>query len=196
MKLLNFKLQSDIERLSRNKPTTFFKEYLKGLLQDPVTSYFKKCDYVGLSLAEVQNKIDSLADDIAKLQAYKQELSEALLIAKEITAEIFTANGIDRIDGNIISSLTLTKPSVKTKFQIKVKDEDALLRLGYVRYEIDTKALETAVSDGKTDEIKDFIEISTITTTTPAKVKINQKRDVLQSNYNEFNTNNEFLQAV
>ncbi|STP03685.1 hypothetical protein [Helicobacter acinonychis] len=35
MELLNYKLQNDIERLSKDKPTVFFKEYLKRLAPRP-----------------------------------------------------------------------------------------------------------------------------------------------------------------
>ena len=42
-------------------------------------------------------------------------------IAKVQVAEIFIVNGIDRIDGNIISSLTLTNATSKTKDEIIIK---------------------------------------------------------------------------
>ena len=142
MKLVNYKLQSEIERLNENKPTQNFKEYLKGILENKNTSYFQKCDYLGLSLGEIKNKIDVLSQDIQELQILKRNLIQALDIAKEIAAEVFLENGIDRIDGNVISSLTLIKESVKTKKEIQIKDEAALMGLGYVKFSLDMEAIE------------------------------------------------------
>jgi len=177
MKLVNYQLQNQIELLSEQKSNSYFKEYLQSVLEDESKLYYQKADYVGLSLNELKNKIDFLADDIKELQAYKKKLSSALDIAKEVTAEVFVKNGIDRIDGNIISSITLSKPTIKTKDRLTIIDEQAVMRLGYVKFEPDTEAILKAMAtvDGKA-ELSKFVEISTETINTPAKVKINTKR--------------------
>ena len=195
MKLINYKLQSEIERLNENKPTQNFKEYIKGILENNSTSYFQKCDYLGLSLDEIKNKIDILSQDIQELQTLKRNLTQALEIAKEIAAEVFLENGIDRIDGNIISSLTLIKENVKTKDEIKIKDEAALMSLGYVKFSLDMEAIEEGLKDGRRDEIKDFAEISIVTTVCPAKIKVNKKRDVKPDNINMFPVYDELPKA-
>lgn len=176
MKLLNYKLQNQIECLGENKPTNYFKEHLKALLEDENTTYYQKCDYLGLSLSEIKNKIDSLSKDIAELSELKRNLSQALEIAKEVTAEIFIENGIDRIDGNIISSLTLSKESTKAKDDIKILNESALMDLGYVKFSIDMDALKADIANGKASELKDFVEVSTTYSVLPAKIKVNKKR--------------------
>ena len=107
MKLVNYQLQTQIEYLSENKINSHFKDYLKSVLQDTSKPYYQRADYIGLSLNEIKNKIDTLTSDISELQALKKKLSNALEIAKVQVAEIFFENGIDRMDGNIISSLTL-----------------------------------------------------------------------------------------
>ena len=58
----------------------------------------------------------------------------------------FLSNGIDRIDGNIISSLTLSNATSKTKDEIIIKNEDALINLGYVKFSVDIEAVEKALS--------------------------------------------------
>ena len=58
---------------------------------------------------------------------------------------MFLENGIDRIDGNIISSLTLTNASSKTKDEILIKDENAVMTLGYVKFSVDLKLLKKAL---------------------------------------------------
>ena len=180
MKSVNYALQQQIEYLSEDKSKQHFKEYLQSILEDTSTPYFQRCDYVGLSLNELKLKIDSLTKDISELQSYKKKLSSALDIAKELTAEVLVNNGIDRIDGNIISSLTLTKPSVTTKQKITVKDENAVMGLGYVRFEPDLEAITKVVDENSEalKELNEFISVETIESKNPSKIKINTKRAV------------------
>ena len=177
MKLVNYQLQTQIEYLSDDKTNNFFKEYLQSILEDTSKPYYQRADYIGLSLNEIKSKIDCLTSDISELQALKKKLSNALDIAKVQVADIFIANGIDRIDGNIISSLTLTNASSKTKDEIIIKNEEALINLGYVKFSVDMEAVEKALltKEGK-KELKNLVQIIPITITTPAKIKVNTKR--------------------
>lgn len=183
MKLVNYALEQQIEYLSEDKSKQHFKEYLQSILEDTSTPYFQRCDYVGLSLNELKSKIDSLSKDISELQLYKKKLSSALDIAKELTAEVLVNNGINRIDGNIISSLTLTKPSVTTKQKITVKDENAVMGLGYVRFEPDLDAITKVVDENSEalKELNEFISVETIESKNPSKIKVNTKRVVNNS---------------
>ena len=177
MKLVNYQLQTQIEYLSDDKSNNFFKEYLQGILEDTSKPCYQRADYIGLSLNEIKNKIDCLTSDISELQALKKKLSTALDIAKVQVADIFIANGIDRIDGNIISSLTLTNSTSKTKDEIIIKNEEALINLGYVKFSVDVEAVELALQtkEGK-KELKKLVDVMPITITTPAKIKVNTKR--------------------
>ena len=177
MKLVNYALQTQIEYLAEEKSNNFFKEYLQSILEDTSKPYYQRADYIGLSLNEIKSKIDTLTSDISDLQALKKKLSNALEIAKVQVADIFIANGIDRIDGNIISSLTLTNPTSKTKDEILIKDEKTLINLGYVKFSVDLEAIEKALQtkEGK-KELKKLVEVMPITVTTPAKIKVNTKR--------------------
>ena len=177
MKLVNYQLQNQIEYLSENKTNSHFKDYLKSVLEDTSKPYYQRADYIGLSLNEIKSKIDTLTSDIQDLQALKKKLSNALDIAKVQVADIFIANGIDRIDGNIISSLTLSNATSKTKDEIIIKNEDALINLGYVKFSVDIEAVELALQtkEGK-KELKKLVEVTPITITNPAKIKVNTKR--------------------
>jgi hypothetical protein len=177
MKLVNFQLQTQIEYLSEGKTNSHFREYLQSILEDTSKPYYTRCDYIGLSLQEITSKISTIAKDIKELQALKQRYTESLEIAKEITAEMFISNGIDRIDGNILSSLTLTNSSTKIKTDLTILNEQEIMKLGYVKFEVDIDAVKLALEtkDGL-DELKELVNVITITEETPAKVKINQKR--------------------
>jgi hypothetical protein len=183
MKLVNFQLQTQIEYLSEGKTNSHFREYLQSILEDTSKPYYTRCDYIGLSLQEITSKISTIAKDIKELQALKQRYTESLEIAKELTAEILLANGIDRIDGNIISSLTLTSASTKTKTDITILDEKSVMQLGYVKFDVDMEAIKLAlVTKDGADELKELVNVITITENIPAKVKINQKRSANNTN--------------
>ncbi len=177
MKLVNYQLQTQIEYLGENKTNSHFKDYLKSVLEDTSKPYYQRADYIGLSMQEIRSKIDTLSSDISDLQALKKRLNSALEIAKELTANVFLENGIDRIDGNIISSLTLTNTTSKTKDEILIKDENALINLGYVKFSVDIDAVEKALQtkEGR-KELKKFVDVTTLTISTPAKIKVNTKR--------------------
>jgi len=194
MKLVNYQLQTQIEYLSEEKPNNFFKEYLQTILEDTSKPYYQRADYIGLSLSEIKSKIDTLTSDISELQALKKKLSNALDIAKIQVADIFIANGIDRIDGNIISSLTLTNPTTKNKEEIIIKNEDALINLGYVKFSVDLEAVEKALTtkEGK-KELKKYVEVMPITVSTPAKIKVNSKRASANNSEIESNETEEIL---
>jgi hypothetical protein len=177
MKLVNYQLQTQIEYLGENKTNSHFKDYLKSILEDTSKPYYQRADYIGLSMQEIRSKIDTLSSDISDLQALKKRLNSALEIAKELTANVFLENGIDRIDGNIISSLTLTNATSKTKDEIFIKDENAVMTLGYVKFSVDIEAVEKALAtkEGR-KELKKFVDVTTLTITNPAKIKVNTKR--------------------
>ncbi|WP_122893468.1 hypothetical protein [Arcobacter peruensis] len=177
MKLVNYQLQTQIECLSDLKSSKFFKEYLQTILTEKSKPYYQRADYIGLSLHETKSKIDCLSKDIIELQNLKKKLINALEIAKELTAQIFEENGIDRIDGNKVSSLTLTKASSKEKNIISVKDEQKVMSLGYVCFSVDLKGVEDAIKTEKgLDELKDLIDVTKLTVSTPAKIKVNSKK--------------------
>ena len=194
MKLVNYQLQTQIEYLGENKTNSHFKDYLKSVLEDTSKPYYQRADYIGLSLNEIKSKIDTLTSDISDLQALKKKLNSALEIAKELTANVFLENGIDRIDGNIISSLTLTNPTSKTKDEILIKNENALINLGYVKFSVDYEAIEKALQtkEGK-KELKKFVDVTTLTISNPAKIKVNTKRASANNVQTELNETDEIL---
>ena len=186
MKLVNYQLQTQIESLSSEKPTEFFADYIRSIIEDTSKPYHQRADYLGLSLNELKSKIEFLAHDIKELQQFKKQLSVSLDIAKEVTASVFTANGVDRIDGNIISSLTLTKPSTKTKTTVTVTDADAVMRLGYLKFEPDLASIEKAMTTIEgLSELDKFVSIISTEITTLAKIKVNTKRSAINTQADE-----------
>ena len=177
MKLVNYKLQTQMENLNESSTNTHFKDYLKSILEDSNTPYFQKADYIGLSLQEIASKIEYIGTDIRELQAYKKKLQTALTLAKELVADVLIQNGVDRVDGNVISSISLQSESITTKQEIVVLDENAVMTLGYVKFEPDIEAIKVALETPKgKKELKDIVTTITETSTNKAKVKVNAKK--------------------
>lgn len=177
MKLVNYQLQTQMEQVKQDA-THYLKEYLQNILEDSTKPYYKKADYVGLSLSELSGKIDTLSRDIKELQALKKRLTAALNISKEVTAAILLQNGIERIEGTIISSITLTKQSSKEKISMQVLNNEELIKRGFVKYEVDTDALQEALSQNTRlqEDLKEYVEITKTKEIIPPKAKVNLKR--------------------
>ena len=176
MKTTNYRLQTEIEYLTPTSQKDWFKNYIREILESD-KPYHVKADYIGMSLQELQNKIDYLSSDIKELQLLKKTLSEAKVIALEATASVLAEYGIDRIDGTAISSLTITPSKIKTKDKLLITDPHALMALGYTKVTVDEDAVKDAMStlEGM-DEIDKFVEVSITTEEVPARIKINAKR--------------------
>lgn len=177
MKLVNYKLQTQMENLNEDSTNQYFKEYLKSILEDSNTPYFQKADYIGLSLQEIASKIEYIGSDIKELQAYKKKLQTALALAKELVADVFISNGVDRVDGNLISSLTLQAESTSSKTDLIILDENKIMGLGYVKFTPDIEAIKIALETSKgKKELEGLVSVITETTTIKPKVKVNSKK--------------------
>ena len=183
MKLVNYKLQTQMENLNESSTNIHFKDYLKSILEDSNTPYFQKADYIGLSLQEIASKIEYIGTDIKELQAYKKKLQTALTLAKELVADVFISNGVDRVDGNLISSLTLQAESISTKSDVVILDENKVMGLGYVKFTPDIEAIKIALQTSKgKKELEGLISVITETTTIKPKVKVNSKKAINNTN--------------
>ena len=183
MKLVNYKLQTQMENLNEDSTNQYFKDYLKSILEDSNTPYFQKADYIGLSLQEIASKIEYIGADIRELQAYKKKLQTALTIAKELVADVFIQNGVDRVDGNLISSLTLQAESTSSKTDLIILDENKVMTLGYVKFTPDIEAIKIAINTAKgKKELEGLVSVITETTTIKPKVKVNSKKAINNTN--------------
>ena len=183
MKLVNYKLQTQMENLNESSTNTHFKEYLKSILEDSNTPYFQKADYIGLSLQEIASKIEHIGTNVRELQNYKKKLQTALTLAKELVADVFIQNGVDRVDGNFISSLTLQAESISTKSDVVILDENKVMTLGYVKFSPDIEAIKIALNTAKgKKELEGLVSVITETTTIKPKVKVNSKKAINNSN--------------
>ena len=175
MKMTNYRLQTEMEHIKEDKQE-WFKNYVRQVLESN-KAYYAKADYIGLSIQELQNKIDYLAEDIQEMTVLKKSLTSAKTIALEAIATVLAEYGIDRLDGTAISSITITPKKSKLKETFKIIDADALIKLGYFTVIVDEQAVRDAMLtiEGM-NEIDTFVEIEVVTEETLARIKVNERR--------------------
>ena len=174
MKTTNYRLLTEIERIKPDNQS-WYRNYIREILEssDP---YYKKADYIGLSIQEIQNKIDYISEDIKEMSALKKSLTEAKAVALEATASVLAEYGIDRLDGAMISSITITPKKTKLTETFKILDEQALIQLGYCSVVVDEQSVKDAMStlEGM-NEVDAYVEVGVITEEIPARLRVNTR---------------------
>lgn len=173
-----YRLQTEMENLKIGN-VEWFKSYVRDVLESD-KPYYEKADYIAYSINQVQNKIDYVSNEIKELQDLKKSLATSKELAMEITASVLAEYGIDKLEGASISSITITPEKVKTENVIFIKDEKAVIQLGFVSFIPDYEAIEKTLTTNNgyvCDELKQYVEVNKITTTTQSKIKINNKRN-------------------
>ena len=84
MKMTNYRLQTEMERI-KPESQDWYKDYVRQVLESN-KPYHAKADYIGLSIQEIQNKIDYLSNDISEMTSLKKTLIASKATALEATA--------------------------------------------------------------------------------------------------------------
>jgi len=178
MQVKNYRLQSEIEQLSIDKQKSWFTDYLKSLLESD-KPYYQKADYIALCFFELDNKVNYLSAEIKALTEQKKKLEDAKRLGLEITAKTLASYGIDKMEGTVISSLTLTPSKKKLNRKINIKDPNKVMELGFVDFSVDKKAIEIALSEEEDNtELLQYLDVTETSETIASKLKINKKRSV------------------
>ncbi len=175
MKMTNYRLQTEIENINTDK-TEWFKNYVRQVLESN-KPYHAKADYIGLSIKEIDNKIEYLSADIKEMTALKKSLTVAKATALEATATVLAEYGIARLDGTAISSITITPQKTKLKDTLKIINKDELIKLGYFNIVVDEASVKEAMKTLQgMNEIDKFVEVGVVQEEVPARIKVNSKR--------------------
>ena len=181
MKTVNYRLESELERLGPHAQEQWFKGYLKEVLESD-RPYYAKADYIALSFMELENKIDYLTQEIQTLTALRKRLQEAKSKGLEIAASLMRGYGIEKLEGVAVSSLTITPPKEKVKEKLHIKNPDKVMELGYVTFSVDEGAVKRALNyPEQAIELLPYVEVERSKENIPAKVRINKKRTLPSS---------------
>ena len=175
MELINKPIKSVYSLHTNNEQIKLlFKQEIKNLLEDENKKEFEKADSIAEMFLDVDEKIDYIKSQIKLLNTIKKQLETSKQNAKEIISELLLEYGIDRLNGLIISSITITPKKEEVKENIIVKDEESLIKLGYAK--VDEKKLKDALYNDKYNEIEPYIDIELDNIIKPSTIKINKRK--------------------
>lgn len=182
MKTTRYQFERDIEGASSSNAEWLKAAFIAILESDK--HFTSKADYIGYSVLSIDEKVQSLDEQIKELQGVKKRLKEAKEIALNIGAEVLTQYGIDKLEGNGISSITLTDTKQSCHQELVIFNEPALIKEGYFKVILDTEAIINDFT--KADEravLEPYCNLVTTTTTTPAKLKVNKRRSANKADF-------------
>jgi len=175
-KLQRYRLEKAVQDVNvTNKQ--WLHEEIKSLLESN-KPYQSKCDYIGYSINSIDEKIKIIDEEMKQLKEYKAKLKGAKDITLSVGAEVFESFGISKIEGNGISSITLSSSTRSTKLKItSYTDEDTLISQGFYKKVIDEKKIiETYTSGDYKELLESCCNFQLVETITPSKLRVNKRR--------------------
>jgi len=175
MKTTRFKFETAVQSATA-KTTEWLKEEFRAILESD-KDYTRKADYIGFSVLSIDQRIQSLDEELKELQGLKKQLKTAKEIVLQTGAEIFLEYGIDKIDGAGISSITYTGAVTQDKSKLVIDNADALIEAGFFRKVVDEEMVAQYYTSEKYGHIiQEHAHIEVVSTPKPAKIKINKRR--------------------
>ncbi len=92
-------------------------------------------DYIGLTLELIQDKTDRIKVAKADLTMIDNSNKGQAEIIKEEVRKLLEANGVDKLTGDRVSSITLFDPAPKKK--LVIHDKDFFISEGYTKVTLD-----------------------------------------------------------
>lgn len=175
MKTVRYSFERAIESATdANEP--WLKERYQEILESH-KDFTRKCDYIGLSIVSLDEKMVGIDEEMNELKQLKESLKCAKEVALRVGAEVFESYGIDRLEGIGISSITLQHTLPSKKLKLSVVNEAMLIDAGFYKKVVDTEALLEAYKSGDyLDLITQHCSIELMTSQPFKKLKINKRR--------------------
>ena len=103
-------------------------------------------DYVYRAISNIDDGVKRIDEAIEELQEIKKDMKSQQEVIKIGTAKWLSSNGIDKIQGDIVSSLTVSQK--ETTKELIILNEESLINAGYFKIELDKTAIKNALLDG------------------------------------------------
>ncbi len=175
MKTTRFKFEQTVQSTTE-KTVEWLKDEFRAILESD-KDYTRKADYIGFSVLSIDQRIQSIDEELKELQGLKKQLKAAKEIVLQTGAEIFLEYGIDKIDGSGISSITFTGGTTADKSKLVIDNPDPLIEAGLFRKVVDEALVaQFYTSDQYAQVIQANAHIEVVSTPKPAKIKINKRR--------------------
>ena len=180
MKTTRYRFEQAIQEVKADT-TEWLKDEFRSILESD-KDFTRKADYLGFSIASIDAKMLSLDEEIKELQTLKKSLKSSKEIVVKIGASVLSEYGIDRIEGAGISSITIAKEVSREVQKLEILDEEALIQYGYYLKVVDEDAVIKAYNTSHTrDRISAYCRVTKELLTTPAKLKVNKRRNTSTS---------------
>ena len=175
MKTTRYQFETTVQNATE-KTVEWLKEEFRSILESD-KDYTRKADYIGFSVLSIDDRIQSLDEEIKELQQLKKQLKTAKEIVLQTGAEIFLEYGIDKIDGAGISSITYTGATTSDKSKLVIDNPEPLIEAGLYKKVVDEDLVKQFyTSDKYAQIIQANAHIEVISTPKPAKIRINKRR--------------------
>ena len=133
-------------------------------------------DYIGTALDNIDSAVNRIDEAIKELQAIKKSAKSQEETIKIGVASWLQENGINKLQGDRISSISVMKK--KEAIELIVKDEESAINEGFFKMTLDKTALKNAILDGKNVD-GSYLE----TTHNEDSIRLNKSRAKVENNY-------------
>lgn len=160
----------------------WFYQSVINILETPKLSSFSKCDAISEAFISLDSKLDYIKEQQRLLANLKKQIEIAKELAKEEVSKALLSFGITKLEGLKVSSISATKETIKSVAKLEIYNEDALLKAGYFKVELDREAVEDALlSTDKKEEVQDYADIKIEKVVKGATIRLNKRKNGLAS---------------
>ncbi len=175
----NNPLEKFISSLHSDNPETqsWFYEAVVGILEDKYLPSFTKADRIAEVFSDLEMKLTYLKEQQQIMQQLRKQLDHAKNNAKAQVAKALKSFGVDKIEGVLVSSITVQPSGENSKMSLEVTDPQALIDTGYFTVSVDEDAVREALSSAdRRAEVEDYVRVTIETTEKPETIRINKRR--------------------
>jgi len=130
-------------------------------------------DYIGFSVGNIEDAISKMDKAISDLKQMKVNAKNQIGMIKEQSAKWLSDTGLDKLEGLIISSITINNPVATKKLVIHDRDCEFLKNKEFIKTSLDETAIKKFLTETEMD-YSEFAEIEIIHN--QPTLKINKKR--------------------
>jgi len=176
-------LEQDLVALHNDSVSSkeWFYESVLATLENQNISSFAKSDRIADAFTSLDAKVDYIKEQQKLLGSLKKQLELAKSNGKEQVSKALSSMGVTKLEGLKFSSITVSKATDKSKAQLEILDEKALIHAGYFSVVLDTHAVEKALLSDDQDqrhEVLEWADMNIVSVHKQASIRINKRKSL------------------
>lgn len=100
-------------------------------------------DYVYRAINNIDSGLSRIKEAIAELKSIEKDMKEQKEIIKTGTSRWLSSNGVTKLQGDIVSSLTVSEKT--SSCELIITNEESLINAGYFKMSVDETAAKNAL---------------------------------------------------